>query len=103
VDVPGFVRAWAQLGLAVSASHAAGLFNKYGQDVRSRLPIKVRTVPAMLLKCSVNLLFAVYRGALLFVKHGARKAVMIWDARAVILRDAVSASHAAVMLWHVRL
>ncbi|WIA35025.1 hypothetical protein OEZ86_003516 [Tetradesmus obliquus] len=41
VDVQGFVQAWALLGLAVSTAHAAGLFNRYGQDVRGRLPVMV--------------------------------------------------------------
>jgi hypothetical protein len=41
VDVASFVQAWALLGLPVTSSHAAGLFNKYGQDVRGRLPVMV--------------------------------------------------------------
>jgi len=45
VDVQGFVQAWALLGLAVSTAHAAGLFNRYGQDVRGRLPVMVRILP----------------------------------------------------------
>jgi hypothetical protein len=41
VDVPGFVKAWSLLGLAVSTNHAAGLFNRYGQDVCGGLPVMV--------------------------------------------------------------
>jgi hypothetical protein len=47
-DVAGFVQAWALLGLPVSSSHAAGLFNKYGQDIRGRLPVMVSSSVLML-------------------------------------------------------
>lgn len=44
VDVGQFIQAWRPLGVSINSSHAAGLFNKYGQDIRGRLPVMVRRV-----------------------------------------------------------
>jgi hypothetical protein len=58
VDVASFVQAWALLGLPVSSSYAAGLFNKYGQDVRGRLPVMVSSsVPHSEQMCLISLMF----------------------------------------------
>lgn len=41
VDLWQFTQAWSLLGVDVSSSHAAGMFNKYGQDIRGLLPVTV--------------------------------------------------------------
>eukprot|EP00879_Flechtneria_rotunda_P030506 GHRR01033144.1.p1 GENE.GHRR01033144.1~~GHRR01033144.1.p1 ORF type:complete len:307 (+),score=82.64 GHRR01033144.1:162-1082(+) len=41
VDTSQFCKVWGLLGLTISNSQAAGLFNRHGQDVRGRLPVMV--------------------------------------------------------------
>ena len=42
VGPPQFAEVWKALGVPLTAQHCFALFNKYGQDIKGRMPVLVR-------------------------------------------------------------